>query len=475
MDKLSSFLKNEKADDSISIKTEDQEEAIGIQKSFVTQFAENQNHHQRLFIQFLSSVLVVIIAYAYVYSNTASYEGIKIYKTTFTDSSSINKLGPADSSYSRMVISVLPDKFNSSKYENGSIISYSQFSLLSIYIFAQIVLLVLSIMILHMGYSYRRDQCVVSKIRKINLGLTTYEKIYGIKNYSGTGKGFLEYLPNFNSILFFSIFVIQAGLFISIFIYLNKYGADVFYKIGETYITPPYTIRYNDLSTSLFFPLLINLFIYTYYYNKYEFTVNKKDTYVPRIIEMLNKPRTFIIYSFVILLSIAILVFSFYKIDRYIHLWTFIYFYLIILLPILFYLAIKKNTKAWYFSQLFLGVIYIACGITLFYHSYYYFERHNLYTIQNNKQSIYLVLASVLVFMTANWFGVWITKKEETISKYLKGYNRFLFVLLYAFLIVYFMELKWLDYSVSCFFAIYSFLIGRRTVLKWRRGEYLRA
>lgn len=204
MSKFLKFLQIQKETDDFTVETGDREEEVSIQKSFVTQFAENQNHHQRLFIQFLSSVLIVIIAYAYVYSNTASNDGINAYKISSTDST-----------VKEVVMNVKPEKFDSVKYDNGSILSYSQFSLLSIYVFSQIVLLVLSVMILHMGYSYRRDQSVVNRIRKINLGMSTYQKIFGTRNFSGSGKGFFEYLPNFNSILFFSICIIQAGLFIS--------------------------------------------------------------------------------------------------------------------------------------------------------------------------------------------------------------------------------------------------------------------
>ncbi|MEO6613403.1 MAG: hypothetical protein ABIT05_09010 [Chitinophagaceae bacterium] len=465
MDKFGDFLKPKESVKEFSIKPEDQEEGIAIQKSFVSQFAENQNHHQRLFIQFLSSVLVVIIAYAYVYSNTASHSGMNINKVTSADSIPAHKV----------IMNVKPEKFDSVKYENGSIISYSQFSLLSIYVFAQIVLLVLSIMILHMGYSYRRDQSVVNKVRRINLGMPTYEKIYGKRNFSGTNKGFLEYLPNFNSILFFSICIIQIGLFFSLFIYFKNFDDakdGLFLTIEKTYVIPYYEVSYKDLRTSLIFPFLVNLFIYTYYYNKYEFTVNEKDTYVPLIEKMAYKPFVFSFYFVIIVLCGSIMLYSFYKVGMYIHLWTFLYFYIIILLPVIFHSFIRKNPKADQHSQFILGLVYIICGTILFFQSYQYFKRHTSYDIKVKQLSIWLTMSSVAIFMISNWAGVWLSKVKEGLPHYLKAYNRFLFVLLYVFLIVYFLELKWFDYAVSCFFAVYAFLIGRRKIIKWRLGEY---
>lgn len=457
------FLKIHKKKDPLELKYSDREKGIVIQQSFVNQFAENQNHQQRLFIQFLSSVLVVIVAYAFVYSNTASKHGINIHSHLKTDSTITKEL----------VINIQPEKFDSSKYDNGSIISYSQLSLISIYLFAQIVLLILSIMILHMGYSFRRDQAVVNRIRRINLGQNTYDKIFGQSNFKGVGKGFFEYLPNFNSILFFSICIIQCVLFASIFIYFKDFGDEKFWTIDNTNLLPNYDIYYKELRTSLVFPVLFNIFSYTYYYNKYEFTVNHRDTYVPVIMKLENTWKGTWLYIFVITLCAGILVYCFYKIDKIIHLWTFVYFYIIILLPIIFYSFFRKSKYAATYSQAFQGLVYIVFGTMLLYHSCYYFNRHTSYSMRGNIADILFTGISVLVFAIVNNIGT-ITKESDylTLAKYLKGYNRFLFVMFYAFIIDSFLKLKWFDYSVACFFGLYSILIGRRTIIKWRAGEY---
>lgn len=228
-----------------------------------------------------------------------------------------------------------------------------------------------------------------------------------------------------------------------------------------------------NLRTSLVFPLLFNLFIYTYYYNKYEFTVNSVNTYVPLIKNMVSKSKTFFAYYCVILFSIALLVYSFYYVGKYLHLWAFIYFYLIILIHIICYQLLRKSSNSESYSQLIQGAFFGIFGILLFIHSYYYFKRHDTYVVQMSLTSSLLTIGSVLVFFLANWYGAWkVQSNKLSLPLYLKGYNRFLFVLLYVFFIVCFLKLKWLDYAVSCFFAIYAMLIGRRTIIKWRNHEY---
>ncbi|MFN8289483.1 MAG: hypothetical protein U0U70_04455 [Chitinophagaceae bacterium] len=468
-EKFESFFKKNRKIKDIEISDADKENDIQIQKSFLNQFAENQNHNQRLFIQFLSSVLIVITAYAYVYTNTTSSDGTYVYKTlpaTVRDSSNNSQLS---NPYTIIKIDSYP--FSSVKNENGAILSYSQMTLLSIYLFAQIALLILSIMILHMGYSFRRDQVTVYRIRRVNLRDETYKNIFGGKSSMGFGKGFFEYLPNFNSILFFSICVIQIGLFISIFFYLNRYGSETFAELGETFVTPPYSIKYTDLSSSLFFPLFINLFLYTYYYNRYEFGVNQENTYVPDIIRIYNKNGTFILYFIIGLINMGILVYSFYQVDKYIHLWTIFYYLAIIQSSLVVYFLIDRVFKiklSEYYAQLFLGIMYVIFGVILFFHSYYWFIELKSDSKRITLFSIYLAAFSTLLFCVPNW----VSKKNNDVARYLYGYNRFVAILFYAFLIDYFMELKWLDYAVSGFFSLYSILIGRRIIIKWRNSEY---
>src|SRR4051812_39468995 len=94
-------------------------------KSFHEQFAGNQNHHQTLFIQFISAVFVVIIGYVFVYTNTS-----------------------IDASF-----------FSSTrdKVTGEHITSYAIIHLIGSYFLAQIILTLLCSLTMNIGYGFRRD------------------------------------------------------------------------------------------------------------------------------------------------------------------------------------------------------------------------------------------------------------------------------------------------------------------------------
>lgn len=218
-------------------------------KSFLNQFAENQNHHQRLYIQFLSSVLIVLIAYVFVYTNTAGYEEIIV----------------------KGQKQVTSEPYNTIKSETGSIVSYARIHLFGIYLFAQFVFIVLIAMILHMGYSFRRDQVVIHKIRKKYLGINSYWEIFGKDKYMGYRKNWLHFLPNFNGILFWAIFALQILLFLSMVFFVNKFGKKIFFFPIESLNTHvPHFLLYFILAL----PLLLIIMLHNYYYHKYDKVIN---------------------------------------------------------------------------------------------------------------------------------------------------------------------------------------------------------
>jgi len=101
--------------------------------SFHRQFAENQNYHQRLFIQFVAAVFVVLVGYAMVYTKT----------------------GP-NASF-----------FTVSKNHNREIVEYSVVHLIEAYFAAQIILCLMIGLVANTGYNFRRDQMVNFRIRRL--------------------------------------------------------------------------------------------------------------------------------------------------------------------------------------------------------------------------------------------------------------------------------------------------------------------
>lgn len=171
--------------------------------SFHTQFAQNENHHQKLFFQILSVIVTVMIGYTYVYTNGG--------------------------------------KLTESELQTSIV-------LLSLVLIISTIVIGLSLILLcNMAYGFRRDQFVINKIR-IKEGLIHNEKPeddYFPKHYdpswSFKNKGekyntklnemsFLKrrtwglwiwilkrisWMPNFHNSLYFMLFVIQLMVFTS--------------------------------------------------------------------------------------------------------------------------------------------------------------------------------------------------------------------------------------------------------------------
>lgn len=145
-----------------------------------SQFAENQNHHQGLFIQFLIALLALFAAFGYVYTHTNPNI---LYTQTFVQ------------------------QINGIDY-------FSNLTLLATSVIVLAVLLLLNGILINQGYGFRRDQHLNMIIREKYLG-DDYEKVFD-KLYNSDNKGYWDFLPNFYIIFFWFILGFQISVFIAI-------------------------------------------------------------------------------------------------------------------------------------------------------------------------------------------------------------------------------------------------------------------
>jgi len=118
-----------------------------------SQFAENQNHHQGLFIQFLVALLALFAGFGYVYTHTNP-------NIQYTQS--------------------FVQQVNEVDY-------FSNQTLLATSVVVLAVLLLLNGILINQGYGFRRDQHLNMVIRKKYLG-DDYENVFG-KLYNPDKKG----------------------------------------------------------------------------------------------------------------------------------------------------------------------------------------------------------------------------------------------------------------------------------------------
>lgn len=142
------------------------------------QFAENQNHHQGLFIQLLIALFILFGGFGYVYVYTVDPTDSIPYSQTFIQCG-----------------------------------YFSYAILIAVGFIVSLVLLLLNCVILHLGYSFRRDQVINMKIRLYKL--ENYEKIFE-DLYKPTNKSCFKYLPDFYAIFFWAITILQLIIFISL-------------------------------------------------------------------------------------------------------------------------------------------------------------------------------------------------------------------------------------------------------------------
>lgn len=144
------------------------------------QFANNQNHHQSVFTQFLIALLSLFAGYGYVYIHTSSEV------SAFCQQLIVNSVGV--------------------EYYSPNFLLLTSAVVLA-------VLALLNVLLLNLGYSFRRDQHVNKKIREKFLDKSEYESTFG-ELYNSDNKSFTDFLPNFYAIFFWFIFGFQVFILI---------------------------------------------------------------------------------------------------------------------------------------------------------------------------------------------------------------------------------------------------------------------
>ena len=158
-----------------------------LMKSFHEQFAQNQNHHQNLFIQIVSILLTVIIGFGYTMYN-----------------------------------------FKTSGGENG--IGILEFT--SAFIISEIILVLGVSLVSNMALGFRRDQLMNTRIREFakitedtsnddaKIFSTSYNpmKNYFVKTNGLTKKIHLDWMPNFHIIFSITLVLVQFILIVVYFI-----------------------------------------------------------------------------------------------------------------------------------------------------------------------------------------------------------------------------------------------------------------
>lgn len=162
-------------------------------QDFHTQFAQNQNHHQNLMIQFFAAFIALLVVYAYATLNVITY-----LKKTAT----LYKIGSIDEiiKTNKFMIS---EKF------------YFNFSLALSFIFVFIFLYICQV-----AYAYRRDLKVIRKIRD-----TYCEELF--EDY-GSRKILYIWPPDFYAIIMLGILLLTIG----IGIWVHNFTDNVYYNFN---------------------------------------------------------------------------------------------------------------------------------------------------------------------------------------------------------------------------------------------------
>lgn len=190
--------------------------------SFNDQFSTNQNHHQSVFLQFLSAILIVLIGYGFVYVNTGSNSEIFTLKHV------------------------------------GDQPIYAAFHLAGTYSISQFILTLLATVVVNIGYGFRRDQKVIYKIRTRYLSKADYINFFGKASFRPFNQSFFDYLPEFNRMFFWGIYLLQLLLLLSFGIKLEQ--IDLY--SGMSSLRWLYYMIYV-------FPFAWNTWLYCNYYKKY--------------------------------------------------------------------------------------------------------------------------------------------------------------------------------------------------------------
>jgi hypothetical protein len=201
--------------------------------SFNEQFATNQNHGQTLFIQFLSAILVILTGYGYIYANTG-----------------------------------IAADFWEATHEGKDLTSYSLMHLFGVLLVSELILTLLGTVVLNIGYAFRRDQLVICRLRKRVLG-DDYPKLFGTQSFDPRGQNFWDFLPEFNRMFIYGIFLLQIFLLISFFTMLGR----------AICWTTPGSLGSLSVYILSIVPALWTAWLYNNYYKKYYKGMTNSDIY----------------------------------------------------------------------------------------------------------------------------------------------------------------------------------------------------
>jgi hypothetical protein len=441
-----------------------------VKKAILNQFTENQNHHQRLFIQFLTSMLFVLAAYAFVYTNTRFQEKNDIKKNNHSDTLKSSNV-TIETSMGIWPDSISVKKFNTIKSQNGNILTYGIIHLVFMYLFSQFVLTILLVMILHLGYSFRRDQVIVNRIRIESLGENMYMKLFNA-NFTGVGKNIINYLPNFYSILMAAIFSTQLFVYFSIYVYLNNFPNNEIF-INNFF---NYDISYERMKYFLSFPMTISVGFYVYYFLKYSNRViNASNIKNLSIIKVTNRKILLQISIFSLLLAATKLILYFYTHSLSLLIASFIEISNAIACLFSMYLilqSIKKessdetlqNKKSkLLFRNLSHGFVFFICFIICSYRIYFYSKTY----FRIESIHIYVFLIQSILF-----YGIYNNQNKKAIrgnqnSVFVKLLENEMYILIGSFLCFMFFHIT----GIKIVDLIYAIILCISTLL-WSLSRF---
>lgn len=215
--------------------------------SFYEQFATNQNHHQTIFIQFLSAILVVLTGYGYIFANTSALAEL-------------------------IDLKQLPGT-------NPAMTSFSFLHLFGTYIIAQLILTLLGTVILNMGYGFRRDQKVIYNFRRKNLR-SEYADYFGKISFNPAGRNLADYQPEFNRMFYFGIALLHLLMLLSFGFKTNLICSVRLHGLGG----------FTFWAVSVF-PVLWSIWLYLNYYKKYYWVMTDSKDWWFRDLKNLKHPQ----------------------------------------------------------------------------------------------------------------------------------------------------------------------------------------
>lgn len=189
------------------------------------QYAINDNEKNQNFITFLIAIFALMGAYGYVYVHT--YFGENLNKT-----------------FENIKMSTICCSNSNELYFHPDIIIY-------LTILISLVMLFLSVLVIVLGYSTRRDHIIIHRIRNFAYDEELNKYLFKNNLFNPLNKSTCDFLPDYYRLFFWTFQVINWGLFVLTYILLPS----VYFKCICFWIS---------LAVSV-----ISIFILCEYYSKY--------------------------------------------------------------------------------------------------------------------------------------------------------------------------------------------------------------